>query len=260
MEARMEARIDSKHNDLITSFHSLEREQHNLQNRLAKAESTNNIRTSDLSLLLQQVNYFAPGTGAIVNPHKTSPTKIKPQTLSQRIFLRVTGWQKQLSRPPAVALEPWEDFGDCWCAADTNSSARLAVSMGHLIYPTEFVLEHYPVAGSIAPDVTPMDIEVWADFGHLSSLQWVQYGLKSLQGANPLSKTMARIGTAHYDATNGVNHVQTFKLNVNQVERTLTARDVDVLVTKNYGAPYTCIYRVRMHGVPVKPHRKIIES
>ena len=78
---------------------------------------------------------------------------------------------------------------------------------------------------------------------------------------------MARIGSAHYQiqtknsgAGDVVDNVQTFKLDINQNDLSLSTREIMVMVTKNYGAAYTCLYRVRMHGVPVRPHARVRED
>lgn len=266
IEARMDSKIDAKFDVIRSQVQELDRDKKNLQNRFTNLESKSSASSIDPSPLMQRVNYFSPGTGATINPHLTSPTKQVPYSLPTRILLRMIGWQRYQAKPPSTALEAWKDVGDCWCASasgtpNTNSSVLLSVSMGYMIYPTELVVEHYPISGSVSPDTTPKVIEVWGEFSHLSPPVWETYHLKSSQQANhPIfPSTMAKIGTAHYVAGghSGASVVQTFTLDVNQYDLALSTRDITLRVQQNYGAAYTCLYRVRLHGVPVVPHAKL---
>jgi Sad1 / UNC-like C-terminal len=256
-EARMDEKFDAKHANLIYSLDDLGQQQRDLQLKIAHIETRQ--PSADYSPLMQKINYFAPGTGALVNPYRTSPTKQKKLAFYQRIFLRAAGLQKYTSNPPSSALEPWEDIGDCWCSSGTHSHVRLGVNMGHMIYPTEVVIEHYPITGLVMPDTVPRQVEIWADFEHLTPERWAELGISGLQGMDPISPTMAKIGEAVYDSTSK-NNVQTFRLDVNQGPLTHHTERITVRVVSNYGADYTCLYRVRVHGVAVVPHAKATVS
>ncbi|RMZ76502.1 hypothetical protein DV738_g4928, partial [Chaetothyriales sp. CBS 135597] len=122
------------------------------------------------SPLLPKVNFFAPSNGAIVDPRRSSPTKAKAMSLIKRATLRALGITQTVAKGPLTALEPWQDVGDCWCAAsrDQGDYIRLHVTTQHYIYPTELVLEHFPLSGSLNPGTTPKHLELWASVAALS--------------------------------------------------------------------------------------------
>ena len=125
-----------------------------------------------------------------------------------------------------------------------------------MIYPTEVVLENYPSGGSLLPGSAPKVIELWADFEHLNSQEWTALGIRQMQGeqGSPIGPTYALIGKVEYDASTEASHVQTFPLDMNQDALAYAAQNFVVRATENHGAEYTCLYRVRLHGVPVIQH------
>jgi len=274
IESRLSDKFDSKYAVIEADIDALRRQQIHITNLMAllgsqqSSISSNNIP----SPLIPKVNFFAPSNGALVDPRRTSPTRQKPFPLPQRVIMRMLGMTKYQARPPITALEAWQDVGDCWCSSDAapeHDSVRLGVTVKELIYPTELVIEHYPSAGSLNPDSAPRIVEIWADFDHLDGLEWQQLNIRSMQASQTpqesnkdiddelyhdhlsLGPTYALVGRAEYDASTYANHVQAFRLDVNQDYLRHYAQHFVVRVVRNYGAAHTCLYRVRLHGVPV---------
>ena len=157
---------------------------------------------------------------------------------------------------------------------------QLAVILGTDIFPDEIVIEHLPLDVTPSPDSAPKDVEVWGDFSHLSASQFAKLVNTTVSprqhpphpNQNPSSSSspssfllpksellgstqLALLGTAHYDGPHANRQegrfIQTFPLNVNQDGRDeVWISKVVLRVTTNWGAKHTCIYRVRVHGVP----------
>lgn len=251
IEKRIDAKLDAKYSLFTTSIEELKERQRDLEALIYKLESQSSI--APLSSSQHKINYFAPAAGAIINPMRSSPTLQRPPNFPWRFYQLFTGRVNYMSNPPATALEHWDDLGDCWCSAG-SADIRLAVKMGYQIYPQEIVVEHMPSTGSPEPGTAPQDIEIWVSFAHLSPEEYAEKGIWNLIGSGPIFPGMGRIGTVRYDARPGVQNVQTFRLDINQGVLMHATDEAVVRVRGNYGAGKTCLYRVRLHGVPVVPH------
>ena len=250
----LEKRIDGKltaPSTLTSQITALQSRQVELESQLASFSRQS--PTSSMQSLSTKINYFAPGSGAIINPLASSPTLQKAPPLFLKAFTLLTGSVKYISNPPAAALLPWSDLGDCWCAAGSDD-VRLAVKLGYEVYPTEITVEHFPVDESPEPGTAPREIEVWAGFGHVGAELWAERGIWELVGTEPIGMNMGRIGRVVFEARSGVQSVQTFQLDVNQGKLMHSTDEVVLRVRGNHGAEKTCLYRVRLHGVPVVPH------
>lgn len=261
--------------------------QSDLQSRLAdpqaaqvtaSAQPSNLPLHSSLSPILKRINYASPSLGAVIVPHLTSPTKTKHFPFYQRLVLGSAGLKKYQSRPPVEALKPWAEHGDCWCAASTKQPndpadvemdgnegryTQLGVYLSHDIFPDEIVIEHLPLETTPSPNSAPKDIEIWGEFSHLppldfSALMMGPHPIKELQWHPP----MALLGRFRYDAVANEKegkYLQTFRLDVNQGNRDEHwVKKLVLRVNSNWGGDNTCLYRVRVHGVPVQAHPGIV--
>ena len=132
----------------------------------------------------RRVNFFALGGHARVDPHLTSPSARgdpRPRSATARIFDALLGAPARHTRlnAPAMALAPWHDRGDAWCAAPVargavapnldaaddpppgRGRAQLAVLLPQAVAPTALVVEHIPAAATLDPGATPRDLELW---------------------------------------------------------------------------------------------------
>jgi hypothetical protein len=198
---------------------------------------------TNIELRLRKVNYFSPGLGAKVISSITSATFVDNPAVLARLGRRLMFSPER--RPPAAALDGWEEPGDCWCSApdDTKKGkAQLGVQLTTPIFPTQFTVEHVPMAMVPQENVSnaPRQLEVWVRSDEPAI---PRFGLDNTRcEAGPPGWIC--LGKAHYDIR-GANHIQTFLLDA---ESQTAVDQVMVRVTNNWGADHTCIYRVRLHG------------
>jgi hypothetical protein len=252
----VESRIDAKHSVLSATLSSVLGQQHAMEATVSDLQR-NRPNTPTQSPLIKKINYCSIGNGAVIDPYLTSPTKQKQFNWFQRRLIGTIGMHKYQSHPPSEALRAWEEVGDCWCAAAAQGYAQLVVMMREMVYPTEVVIEHAPSDTSPTPGTAPKDLEIWADFSHLSPEEFVDAGLDKLSHDAILPKFFARIGKMVYKVGEGVPSVQTFTLDLNQDQKTYATQKVVFRAISNYGAEHTCFYRVRLHGAPLIPHPQI---
>ena len=237
--------------------------------------------SSSLSPIFTRINYASPSLGAIIDPYITSPTKMKHFPFYQRLLLGSAGLKKYQSRPPIEALRPWTEGGDCWCAAtakgvnkpagDPNlvmdgksgGYVQLAIMLEHDIFPDEIVIEHLPLKTTPTPGTAPKDIEVWGEFGHLNQIEFaaLQMGPHALKEVE-WQPQLGLLGRFRYDAVANQKegrYLQTFRLEFNQSNMDeFWMKKVVIRVMSNWGHENTCLYRVRVHGVPVHAHPGIV--
>lgn len=254
--SQVESRIDAKHSVLSATLNSVLGQQRAIEATVSDLQRSR-PNTPAQSPPIKKINYCSIGNGAVIDPYLTSPTKQKQFNWLQRRLIGTIGIHKYQSHPPSEALRAWEEVGDCWCAAAAQGYAQLVVMMREKVYPTEVVIEHAPSDTSPTPGTAPKDLEIWADFSHLSPEEFVDAGLDKLSHDAILPKFFARIGKMVYKAGEGVPSVQTFALDLNQDQKTYATQKIVFRAISNYGAEHTCFYRVRLHGAPLIPHPQI---
>ena len=255
LESRLNQQFDTRQSAVETEIGMLKQQQIEMSSHLADLHIQQSSLSEDAiaSPLLPQVNFFAPSNGAIIDPTRTTPTKGSSSSFPKTFLLRVLQMRQMISKGPLTALEPWHDVGDCWCAASGKQGdlVRLHVTTNELIYPTELVIEHFPAAGTRVPGTIPNELELWADVS--ATHQTKQKGTDSSMSdeVNALGPGYGRLGTMKYVVRSGINHVQSFRLEANRQGLVLSAKKFVLRVTSSYGADHVCLYRVRLHGVPV---------
>lgn len=305
IESRLSSRIDSSLASQTAETAALRSHQEGLELQIRRLNSqheppAHQAQSKDVaSPLIAKMNFFSPSSRALIIPGITSPTRAQQHSLPLRVVLNMVGLRKTISPPPITALGPWQDEGDCWCAAAVpiktkgkQDSIRLGVKTSQLIYPTELVIEHFPSSGTTEPGVAPRELELWADFSGMSPEEFAKLHVQDLvdesaqdwflPGRNSRAKTWARIGSATYaispstDNAHGyemeadetyehakqygrrvpgnqkdVDHVQRFNLAINQNGLLHYSNRYLLRVKNNYGSDHTCLYRVRLHGLPL---------
>lgn len=220
----------------------------------------------NLDKKLHEINYFALGQGAMVDPHYTSATKMPKTTNIFQSLLHLSGFARQYPNPPTMALTTWEEATDSWCAATSNdekSLAQLTVKMAHKIYPQEIIIEHIPAKGTRDITSAPRDFEVWVQVANETEATRINEGLEghitwhtstrtACQGKAPNGeKTWVCLVGEQYDI-NWHNFVQGFTLWTDVQGYDIATERIAVRVVSNWGSPdHTCLYRVRVGGIEV---------
>ena len=241
-------------------------------NTLAAA---NFVQNSNFAL--KSVNFFSASLGAVVDPYLSSSTQSKPQPKGVALYNRLFGTLGK-PNPPISALEPWQEAGDCWCAAPPPKvhsrngaegkdvpKAQLAVRIPRLIYPTSITVEHVPGAATLDIAAAPKDMELWVRVDdtsmrdeitrHVAEYTYSKARESNRENGVALDESYVRIGRWRYDI-HALNHVETFPLQINLKELGVYVNQAVVRATSNWGAEYTCLYRVRLHGIVKEEEEK----
>ena len=214
-----------------------------------------------------KVNFFALGTGVLVDPYLTSPTK-QLNDGGRRFWLLgwLLGMPPILPRAPTAAFTAWDDIGDCWCAPEAGGRSQLTVLLPKRIVPTELVVEHIPMEATLDPGATPKDIELWIQIPdaqvreHVANAAFTYLSRNGDEDENPnnahafftqkaLDKTWVRVGRWQYNVYTSRN-VQTFRVPVPLEHYGAGVKKVSVRTLSSWGdSEYVCLYRLRLHGL-----------
>ncbi|PNS16066.1 hypothetical protein CAC42_4467 [Sphaceloma murrayae] len=201
-------------------------------------------------LLFRERNFLSAGLGAVIDPYLSSPTYHHPQpNILATLFTYLPFTSVPGPNPPVTALMPWQETGDCWCAATstTQGQAQLAALVVAPIDPSALVVEHVPAMSTLDIASAPREMEVWG-LPSATILKAPTLNDKDRKGdcVGPEpeeGKGWTCLGRAAYDL-HAQNWVQTFPLDG---QGQMVAKVV-VRALGNWGAKRTCFYRVRLLG------------
>ncbi|KAF2143806.1 uncharacterized protein K452DRAFT_162554 [Aplosporella prunicola CBS 121167] len=225
---------------------------------LAKEKSTEwlmPIIMENTMLDLRSYNFFSATTGATVIQSLTSPTYARNLTWSQWLYTNVVFLPSP--NPALVALQRWEEAGDCWCTAATSSigKAQIGIKIPQAIYPTKLTVEHVPQQATLDTASAPKKLEVWFEVNDEIKRNRVRNAYREISshhdtnpnGPEPPGENYVFVGSYFYDVSS-TNFRQTFPLDVSFANYNIATNKAVVRVTENHGREWTCLYRLRLHG------------
>lgn len=115
-----------------------------------------------------RVNYLSYYLGAKVIPYSISPSlnagSRRKAWLMPFFGIRHANWKSCKKFTPVNALMPCYEAGqDAFCGPPTRGVIQLAVILPRRMYPTEFVVEHWPRTEYSITSTAPMDLEFWIE-------------------------------------------------------------------------------------------------
>ena len=217
----------------------------------------------------QQVNWFLPGYGAVIDPHLSSPIATTECDTTNSFWL----WNyfspcvnKPLSQPHMSALTAWEDPGaDRWCAPRSGGKLQLTIELSRNVAPTELIVEYGAMDATPAGGMgaAPKQIELWIQIEddkmraiigdvisrmHSHLLKESSPQDKTLSPAQALGDDWVPIGRWAYNIYEHDN-VQSFRVPISLHAYGIHTAKVAVRVNSNWGnVMFTCINRLRLHG------------
>ncbi|KAM0435881.1 hypothetical protein ACHAPT_002773 [Fusarium lateritium] len=213
--------------------------------------------------LKNQVNFFGLGAGAVIDTRRTTPA----WDPWNKGVVSTEAYEKGLvgvnPLPPIAALYPWQDEGDCWCAARTVNhrgnahSASIAVQLAHLVVPQQVVVEHILPGATTDPDARPRQIEVWARIEADERSKVRDFSNthfpdnKDDWNFTPpdFEDSFVKISQFVYESSDLQNGVHVHQLSPELEELGAATDHVILRAVSNYGAKtHTCFYRVRLFG------------
>ncbi|KAG0173701.1 hypothetical protein DFQ28_003538 [Apophysomyces sp. BC1034] len=192
---------------------------------------------------MSEPDFALASRGSRIIPRLTSSTYVSyPRSRWIRGISKLTGFGRRAAASPLTVLTPNVQAGECW--AMDGTSGTLAIELCQPVVVQSITFEHLARQMAINMNSAPKDIEIW--------------GLKSVPGGLFRATTWpwetndanaVLLGTFRYDIKRPVP-IQTFDL---ETKHYTIFKAVLVRVISNWGNDaYTCLYRVRVHGVPVE--------
>ncbi|KAJ7126907.1 hypothetical protein C8R44DRAFT_779863 [Mycena epipterygia] len=219
-------------------------------------------------------------SGGVVIPSLTSPSyEVRPSTLPGKLVGYVTGNGFLFGRPPVTALHHDIHDGNCW--SFHGSQGQLGVALATLVYIEDITIDHVAAENSINMRTSaPREMEVWAMVegdDNLAKLNaWRADKAQRRENGEsvedepvrpktlPKSLEYIRIATFRYDVYSP-NNIQTFPVDQEIKDLGIDFGIVVLMVKSNWGMePYTCLYRMRVHGqmrgAPANPYPEELSS
>ncbi|KAI4205372.1 MAG: hypothetical protein LQ350_000413 [Teloschistes chrysophthalmus] len=265
IEARLRALEHGSDNDLLNLKHRVNAFETELQDFAG---------TLAASRTRWPINYFSTRHSPIVQPHLTSPTweglrRCDPDGIIGRLRLLWYPYEPacpggEFSSSPSTVFGPWtEDSGPSWCAAPGDGKLQITTFLSAPMTPTELVVEFPPSSSEIVPKKVPApkEFELWmavrddAVRESIGEAAEVAHGPFSsgedTYGNRALPREFVPIGRWTYDYPAG-HPTQIFRPHID-----LTGTQTHTLVVRvnsNWANnPFTCLYRLRMHGINRHP-------
>lgn len=244
-----------------------------------EALAKGSIKSHLNSELLTQKNYFSIIRGAIIDPHLTSDTydwriekDAKKQGASSTSYFSLAYWKDWKGHPvfrrggkytgipftPSIALEKWEEDGECWCAGhkEDTHTADLSIFTAEVLIPQYLIVEHIDRESTFDPESMPKDIEFWikgpGDSTQRSLAEWSKKKWAEPPTAAALrlmEKGFVKVGQFDFDSGAGKGDMQVFKLPNELMDFGVQTEQVLVRANSNHGASdHTCFYRLRLFG------------
>lgn len=159
-------------------------------------------------------------------------------------FLGISLWH--VHHPPQIVIQRKSqnvNAGECWSVQ--GSEAYLVIKLAQKLDVTAVTYEHLARSISIAKNMesAPKNFKIWVCTFWSPSAQCILH-FQSLAAENDPNKFL--IGEYVFDEYGG--SLQTFEAQEHDPRGTPL---IKFEVTSNYGAPYTCLYRFRVHGNPL---------
>lgn len=220
--------------------------------------------------LKHQINFFGIGNGATIDAKRSSPI-YDPHgkgSITDQDYRK--GLRGLVPLPPLAALSPWDDEGECWCAAHVNNArgnfhgASLAVQLSQPIVPQHIVIEHILPGATVDPDARPKEIEIYAALelemhDRAASFASTHFPENDYWAFNPHEYNdknkdepakFFKIGHLVYKDAELHDGVHVHRLS-NELAGLGATDHIIIRALSNYGAEgHTCFYRVRVFGEP----------
>ncbi|KAJ8123268.1 hypothetical protein ONZ43_g740 [Nemania bipapillata] len=205
-------------------------------------------------VLANQVNFLAIGAGASIDTTFNSRAWSGPKNPFKSNKWLDNSYRAQ---PPAAALSPWSQEGECFCAgADQKGYGKgtnsISVITSRNIIPQHLVVEHILPGATLDPGAMPKEIEVWAYIEEVTLRSEVRTFSETKFPETPkeevLNDGFVKIGHFTYENKNSGDGVQVFKMSDELRRMNVITHRVVIRAINNYGADHTCFYRLRLYG------------
>ncbi|KAI1755251.1 hypothetical protein F4782DRAFT_490664 [Xylaria castorea] len=210
-------------------------------------------------MLVNQVNFFAIGAGASIDPELSSrPWKVPKDFFKSTKWLDKSGYKAQ---PRMAALSPWNQEGECFCAGPDlkgygKGTNNISVITSRNIIPQHLVVEHILPGATLDPGAMPKEIEVWAYIEEVELRNEAQVFSETQFPGTPkeeaLNEGYVKIGHFTYEKKDDGDGVQVFKMSDDLKNMKAITDQVIIRAINNYGADHTCFYRLMLYGEVVE--------
>ncbi|KAI0644318.1 UNC-like C-terminal-domain-containing protein, partial [Trametes meyenii] len=164
---------------------------------------------------------------------------------------------KTLANSPDAVLDDDFRIGHCWSLP--NGTGQLGVRLSEIIYPTHVTIDHIAAEVATDPGTAPQTMTLWGGVdgttneGRLSKIN-AEATTSSMGYEGPpvgLGYVYVALATFEYDIYSA-STVQTFPLDKHITQSGMDFGIVVLEVKSNWGGKETCVYRLRVHGQPVR--------